>query len=150
MLFQLVPGDFSYLNLNNSNSNWKREIIGIQKQPRKVRKLWFCKNCLLCFSYPRNVTDFLCCRFLCVASSIKKTRKWKPDLVLWSSPCLYKNAGALRFLCISFSSYEQPILRNTKINVTNLRCRKLFWNFLFKQLYWRFYVIFLLFKTFVL
>ena len=98
MLFQLVPGDFSYLNLNNSNSNWKREIIGIQRQPRKVRKLWFCKNCLLCFSYPRNVTDFLCCRFLCVASSTKKTRKWKPDLVLWSSPCLYKNAGILRFL----------------------------------------------------
>ena len=124
MLFQLVPGDFSYLNRNNSNSNWKR-LLGYRNMQEKIENFDFAKIVTLC-SYPRNVTDFLCCRFLCVASRIKKTRKWKPDLVLWSSPCLYKNAGALRFLCISFSSYEQPILRNTKINVTNLRCSNVF------------------------
>ena len=41
MLFQLVPGDFSYLvNQNNKNSNWKKNI-GIWKHAGKVRKyIW--------------------------------------------------------------------------------------------------------------
>ena len=30
---------------------------------------------------------------------------------------------------ISFSSYEQPILRNTDFNFTNLRCCQVFWSF---------------------
>ena len=35
----------------------------------------------------------------------------------------------LFLMFISFTSYEQPILRNTKINVTNLRCSKVILNF---------------------
>jgi hypothetical protein len=38
MLFQLVPGGFSYvINWNNYNSNWKKNI-GIEKHAGKVRK----------------------------------------------------------------------------------------------------------------
>ena len=41
MLFQLVPGGFSYqINQNNSNSNWKK-ILGFRKKGEKLEKLMF-------------------------------------------------------------------------------------------------------------